>query len=338
LPFSIATAPAPADYDSKDFQSFYPYPGSHGNVLTQVSTSGTAPAFSEPFAGSPTVTQVAAASSAAGGWASGSVPSSLYQAFSRQEYMIDQQPPAKRELFKRELQKLVNAIYTNSIFDGLAVCTQWPSSCKETDGRLIDGGFADGPSLALNVAQYQQQHSALDLSHTLKLVVTYTDAATDVPNTFLSYFATDFNAGIDPGAFVWAPATGLNGVAQPVPWRSTQIFDKQLTLNDLKSLEQPLSDSNLTYALLDAVTIQNDAFGVQAGQKAEILVLFTNSIVPTSILGVSATEQWTQPLADMAHQISASQDLLALVQAFVAGDTRRLKNAARRLRGGKAIY
>jgi hypothetical protein len=45
-------------------------------------------------------------------------------------------------------------------FDKLSICTQWPANCTVNDGRFSDGGFSDGPTLALNVASYQNQPNA----------------------------------------------------------------------------------------------------------------------------------------------------------------------------------
>ena len=165
LPLVTRTAPAPEDFslqDYKDFNLYVPPPDS--NVTTKLSTGETPPVphgkLATPFSGSPTVTQIAAVSSDAPGFLSGSSPSVLAQFGSLVEYEImnnKKLPKWKKRLAVKELKKVFDKnIYASPTFAGASVCSQWPDKeCGADDGQLIDGGFSDNPSLALNVAHYQ---------------------------------------------------------------------------------------------------------------------------------------------------------------------------------------
>jgi hypothetical protein len=184
------------------------------------------------------------------------------------------------------------------------------------DGRLIDGGFTDGPSVAMNIGQYQTIDDG-DLTVPIKLIVTNNNYYTDSNVKFLAYFNTTFNQEAEPGAFDWAPPTG-SGVAQAAPWRSMRIFAEYLDDASLLAAFEPIEDTNLTTAVYTATTIDNPAFGVKAGQTVEILLLQINSNIPTTIIGLPATTFYTQPLAEMASTISSSSVLVQRIIDFLS--------------------
>ena len=100
------------------------------------------------------------------------------------------------------------------------VCNQWPNSCGKTDGYFIDGGFTDGPSLVINVAQYQAWYNYGDMNETLKVILTNTNEAwgTDYQYTqILQFFDSPLNQDVEPGGFNWPPGWSL-------PCQSQQIF------------------------------------------------------------------------------------------------------------------
>jgi hypothetical protein len=102
-----------------------------------------------------------------------------------------------------------------------------------------------------------------------------------------------------------------------VPSRSQQIFSEYLDPAGLDAILEPIADSNMTTALLQGTTIGNPAYNVRAGQKVEMLLLNANANITTFVIGKTAIETYTQPLADMASHIAGSQELLARVKSFV---------------------
>jgi len=125
--------------------------------------------------------------------------------------------------------------------------------------------------VALQIGQYHQNGG--DTLDTIKLIVTNANYYTDSDVPFLAYFSTNFNAGVSPGAFLWAPPTEQDGTAQPVPWRSPQIFSDELNENTLKSRFQTIPNRNFTYATISTRTVSNTAYGVKAGQNVDIMYM-----------------------------------------------------------------
>lgn len=305
-------AAAPEEFSKKDYNDFSLYPNTTGSVLKSLPNLpySTRSSFLEPFGGSPTVTQVAAASSAAIGGFSGDVPSVLAQVESAMEYN-----QTKGNQFI--LSQLVKDIYSASIFGDIAVCTQWPNDCGTSDGRLIDGAYTDGLSLALNVGQYQTIDNG-DLNKTLKVILTNDNIQTDSNVQFLSYFQTSYNKGIAPGDFLWLPSWSVHGPPAPTPVRSYQIFEESLDEELLRSKSQQLSGTNMTYALINATTLDNPVFGVKAGQHVELLLLQINSPIPTTVIGRNTTQEYMAPLADMARDIASNTQLISIVRDFTS--------------------
>ena len=168
----------------------------------------------------------------------------------------------------------------------------------------------------MNIGQYQQQHT--DLSETIKAVVTLTNNCEYGPETFLAYFNTTFNNGVEPGAFLW-PVNHTS--AFNLPLQSPQIFDLELDQTSLESITQHVSGMNVTFAeIKGATTLENPAFQTKAGQEVDILFIMLNSCIPTDIIGVTEIEEYKQPLADMVLDISSSQELVSAVNSFFYGN------------------
>jgi hypothetical protein len=177
-------------------------------------------------------------------------------------------------------------------------------------------------ALAGNIGQYHTIDKG-DLSKTLKVILTHNkfQAASNV--VFLSYFSAPFNQGIAPGEIIWPPSIisgGILGVsAQEAPRRSTQIFKEFLDDKGLLAKFEPIPGTNgLTSAIYQATTIQNDAFGVMEGQKVEILLLQTNSKIPSNLSTIRDVTRYSVALADMAVDIMNSNELVSRIQAFLA--------------------
>jgi hypothetical protein len=174
-------------------------------------------------------------------------------------------------------------------------------------------------ALAGNIGQYQTIDKG-DLSKTLKVIVTNNNFHTDSNVRFLSYFSTTFNQGIAPGDFIWPPFTIAGGVsAQEAPRRSTQIFKEFLDDKGMLAKFEPIPNTNgLTSAIYRVTTIQNDAYGVMEGQKVELLLLQTNSKIPTNLLTLRNVNRYSVALADIAVDIMNSKELVSRIQAFLA--------------------
>ena len=322
---STVTRNAPATFDLEDFSDFYLYPGKDGSVTTTLTgntTMLTETTFRHPFSGDhATVTQVASSSSATSGNYAGSVPSVFAQSTSVSLAGISATVPAgpQQDQAKLQVLGLTNFLYATGVADGYAVCTQWPEPCGDSDGRFIDGSFTDGATLALNVAEYQASEGG-DLEKTMKVLLTDQNYVTDSPSNILSYFQTTFNEGVPPGGFVWPPSVGANAVAAKNPRRSAQIFEDYLDTQMIDSAMMPIEGTQMTYAYINATTIDNPAYGTIAGQHVEILLIQTNSDIPTFILGTTATEEYMKPVAELAESIAGNEDLLSIVEDFVAGE------------------
>lgn len=168
----------------------------------------------------------------------------------------------------------VGGISNHAIADATSVCSQWPNPCGPSDGQFFDGAFTDNPALAMNVATYQHSANA-DLTKEIKLVATNTNSGFE-PNSYdtqqyLNFFSTDFNKNVTPGGYVWLPAL-------MTPYRSPQIFEEDLSDEELVALVEPIEGSNMTTILVKGTTIENPALGTVAGQSVEILILNVNAV------------------------------------------------------------
>jgi len=333
--YSGTTSP---DFNAKDFSDYYLYPGTDGTIYTaepagtgesrnlRGGSRGSSPMtssgmFSAPFGGkTPTTAQIASISSAAAGSYSPLVPSVFAQMTSMYRDMIKNSGklgPAETRYALRKFDQALNQAYNTPLLDDIAVCSQWPEPCsaENNDGRFMDGGFTDNPAFAMNIAQYQQENS---LDTPLKIVLTNTNHAalnsTYEQSMLLSYFNTTFNTGVEPGQFVWAPG-------QKTPWASSQIFDNEMDFEQLESLLQPIENSTLTTAVIDNLTtLDNPIYGVQAGQRVDVLLININNDIPNGVIGVPAIEYFTPELADLAaNQIASNAELLERVQQFFYG-------------------
>ncbi|CAB9501540.1 expressed unknown protein [Seminavis robusta] len=281
-------------------------------AVNMTSTGTLAPPFG---GGAASVIQAAAISSAAAGPLSPAAPTVFAQALSLQRQSVrdgletDGGGAAVAGLTAFDLT--AGNIFKNGVFDDFAVCSQWPNPCGPADGQFLDGAFADNPSVAINVAQYHQEGG--DLSKTMKLVLTNTNQDF-VPGSYdtdqiLQYFECSFNHDVAPGDYVWLPGF-------VVPYRSPQIFEETLTVQDIVIDLQPMEDSNMSTAILKGTTLDNAAFGVKAGQSVEILVINTNTPITTFIAGATIIEMQTEPLATMVQDIASSQELVARIKDF----------------------
>ena len=206
----------------------------------------------------------------------------------------------------------VDKVYQDSSFDNFAVCSQWPNlPCQEDDAYMMDGWFVDNPALPINIGHIQKK---IGRNGTIKVILTNCNDVWDNEwnrAQYLAYFSTYFNKDIAPGNYSWGPGWF-------VPSRSQQIFSDYLDPAGLDALLEPIAESNMTTALLQGTTIDNPAYNVRRGQRVEMLLLNTNADITTYVIGKTAIETYTQPLANMARHIAGNEELLARVKNFVA--------------------
>lgn len=74
----------------------------------------------------------------------------------------------------------------------------------------------------------------------------------------------------------------------------------------------------MSTTLLSGTTINNTAFGVQAGQRVELLIVNFNYSIPTDVITPEAIATYTPPLVQLSKDIADSDVLLARVQSFFA--------------------
>lgn len=324
LPLSVQWSEAPIVMVIDDWSPYFSYPGTDGTALTNPLRRVKGSASMSPlFDGvTPTVVQMAAASSAAAGGLSGLSPATMVQTLSLLKYFTNS---TARHV---ELDTLATILYANKLTDGLAMCNQWPNDCDSTaDGVLLDGGYTDNNALAMNVGDYQQQNDA-DLTATLKIIVTEADEPGDLGSDllFASYFSCNVNQNVAPGNFVWPAQPGNDGTeedfifASPNPMLSLQIFQESMSLSQLASLRMPIPGTNLTTVVVQATTVDNPAYGTVAGQRVDILYIETHVDIPTMIIGTNATETWTPALIEAAMDIASvgAPVLVQRLNAFLA--------------------
>jgi hypothetical protein len=253
LPLMSLTTEAPEKFRLDDWQGYSLY---MDEVDVQVATifttplipdSETAQPLNQAFGGqTPTVVQVAAASSNNLGALSSSNPSMLAQALS-----ITQSP--RNEWVEDTVINIQGeAVYTlfSTLTMDVAVCSQWPlRSCGENDARLVDGGYIDNNALVANIAAYQASNVG-DLSTTLKVFLTEADESFEQDPfsgdpLLLSYFSSAINQDIAPGEPLW-PALSPEQFAAPNPVLSMQIFGEYMNSSELQSLREPVNGTNIT--------------------------------------------------------------------------------------------
>jgi hypothetical protein len=346
LPLASRTSAAPSRFDFDNWQAYVPYrfgedPAPHASAYARMQPPTTASAenvrpLNPLFGGTtPTVVQVAAASSDFLGSMASSNPSMMAQVLASSlsssrtfaSPLLSAVGEGTADRASAELRGDLVYRWLSDLTRNAALCSQWPMDCGEGDARLVDGGFVDNGAVVINVAAYQASEDA-DLAKTIKLFVTEADVSADIDpssgdSLMLSYFSSPLNAGIAPGDAFWPVIKASTGEAQfatPTPILSLQIFQEFLDAEELESLRVPVAGTNLTTAVLRATTLDNPAYGVRAGQTVEIFYVEIHSSIPTVLVGADTARLWAPALADLAMDISsvASEALIERIHAFLA--------------------
>jgi len=290
-----------------NYEEYYT-PGGGSTTIQYVNTRRGPDGFtplSDPFGGSPNVVQIASASSAAGGAAS-PLTGALFEQFFN--------------LYLDRSQSQASAIYNGGISDWMAVCSQWPETyeCAQDDAQFVDGGNVDNPALVSSIAAYQKDYGT---NNDLKVVLNLHNQGAD-PGVdsfdwpqFVAYFSNPDNVGVDPGGYIILPN---DGAVNPLP--SPQIFEDDLTTENLIGMLQDLDGTQSQYATFKLTTVDNAIYGVQGGQSVDLLVFFLNYDVTTNIFTEAQIDEYTPILADMIVDISSSEAVLDTVQSFFGLD------------------
>lgn len=280
-----------------------------------------------PFGGKPTVSQLAAASSAVAAATSGGIPSSFAQTISFVNTTRECNPILSSSFLDsasaKALDHVANQIWSTSALNDLSVCSDHSDSgdCPTPFSRLMDGYYSDNIALATNIARYQNVYGAQGPSSScLRAIITNNNMYTLDNFDMLSFFNTSFNQGIEPGGFLWPTSWAMNmNNTIPNPRRSPQIFAECMSDADLDDAMVSIPGTNLTTALLHGTTIKNDAFGVEAGLCVSILLLQTNSNITTLVLPPNALA-YQDSLADLAKTIASNDMIKERVAVFLGSD------------------
>ena len=310
-PFDAFIGSTPKEHSFSDWDAFYLYPGTNGthyiesgNVFESNNTDKYE--LEEPFVGAPSVTQIAAISSAAAGAFSPLVHSVFTQGLSKQRHDIITDDDGTSGL--RAFERTVKQLYSNSLFDNFAVCSSWPVPCGLKDGHFIDGAFVDNPSLAMNLGQFYSSDGWW--RKTIKVVLTNTNQNADTKYTsILQYFDSPLNEGVPPGRFNWPPKVFA-------PHQSTQIFQEYMDRTILEGCITQIEGSSMSTAILKGTTVTNPDFDIVGGQKVEVFLINLNQDITTYIVTPTVIKYFTEPLAGMAQHIADNQELKRRLQDF----------------------
>ena len=303
-------------YPPKDDDSLFTTP--EGNLSSIISAEDMSP----PFGGIPTAVQISTASSSFVAYLSEELPSYFAQYISLLEKGIDESSSydEKQKLELKEiLKKAQNDLWATGFLANTATCSVWEDpnpedlpAAKDTSYWFSDGGYTDGPGAAFALARNQKEHGT---DGEVKLIISNNNYYSNNMNNVLGYFSTSWNEGVAPGDFIWAPGVGSG--PENNPWQSNQIFNEYLDEESLKALLQPIAGTNLTSATVSATTVDNDVYGMVAGQKVSILVLNINSNIPTVLLTAPMINAYTPGLVSMVEGIAGSQAFEDVISSFV---------------------
>ncbi|KAL3776769.1 hypothetical protein ACHAW5_000709 [Stephanodiscus triporus] len=279
--------------------------------------------MSPPFGGLPTAAQISTASSSDVGYISEEVASYFAQFVSVVNFGIESDRSLMAEK-KVELKTVVrnaqDLLWSTGLLANAATMGGWtkpnPATMPPADAKsywFTDGGYTDGPAVANAIARYQQTHGT---SQPFKLIICNHNYWTNNNNNVLGYFNFSGNQGKSPGDFIWPMGVGEG--PQYNPQMMKQIFKEEMSAEMLNALFESVKGTNLTMAVLPvATTIDNESFGVQAGQSVSIAIINLNSNITTFVITELVIKAETPGLVSLAETIASSQDLMDRVAAFV---------------------
>ena len=211
--------------------TMYDGPGTTGPVTGTVPwMSPTDWELSKPYQGKPTPIQVAVMSSQSTSDLDSLAPASFAQRMSIDRFVSSESDSG---FLGKMTNRILMALFNNILY-GLAgkelltagLCSQFPEPCGLQDSQLGDGGWSDVFSLGLHLGQYANTPK-------VKVLMTLNRQNTTNNISFMGYFNTTWNVGVEPGGFVWRPTNLLDaqdalGTNYPHPIRSYQLFEEYL--------------------------------------------------------------------------------------------------------------
>jgi len=229
-------------------------------------------------------------------------------------------PENEKLLLLGEIEKIQGLFWESGIMSNLATCSAWTEpdpkdmpGCQTSDYWFYDGGYTDGPSAAMSLGRYQQEHGA---DNEVKLIISNNNFDTNDNDNVLGYFSTPWNQGIAPGEFIWPPGVGSGPSNNPE--QSAQIFEEYFDADGFSATFEPVNGTDLSIAFVNATTVDNAAFGVNAGQKVSLAIINLNSDIPTFVVTEPVITGYTPMMVELAETIAGSQDLAVKMKAFAS--------------------
>jgi hypothetical protein len=221
-----------------------------------------------------------------------------------------------RNVFRQVLEEQ----YQDGVVDMQNVCSTWPQECTVEDSILSDSIFSDLGTIAHNIAVYQDRVSESDDDFSKPLKVIYVD--NKIPQnrfpSFVAYFRTWFNEGVEPDGYIWIPSTDANTPPSLVAQANRRVFDEYLDEDMIDAAHEATDDgSTVTTAIFKTTTVKNAAFGVPAGRKLEIFAIKPGSFLPSDLFGKLLASIFKQPFVSPAAEISGNQILKERLAAFL---------------------
>merc|ERR1711862_327500 len=94
-----------------------------------------------------------------------------------------------------------------------------------------------------------------------------------------------------------------NGLFNPLPRPSPQIFAEEVRDADLRAALKYLDGAKSQYATFQLTTIDNSVYGIKGGQSVELLVFFLNCDVNIFQYTKGSIDEYTPVLSDMIVDI-----------------------------------
>jgi hypothetical protein len=197
--------------------------------------------------------------------------------------------------------------------------------CRYPNVRLSDGAYADGHAVAMTVGHLQERFK----QGPLRLIMTSWPQC-KLPSLCVDHdlallFRSEANAGVEPGGSMLfsgsVPFWELNGSATGRPRLSPQVFEMatwELNLRWVSLGTVDSAHSTLWYAKCTTLTVENRAFGVEAGRWISILLFQFSSTLPTDLYMSDYDEGRFELYPPAAQGIFNAIDRSSVVQDWLA--------------------
>jgi hypothetical protein len=173
----------------------------------------------------------------------------------------------------------------------------------------------------MNVGLHHTQNPNVQ-DKTMKVILIISNNIEDSNVNLLGYFRTYFNQDVLPADWIWGPLE--NGRMTTLgPYQSMQICQEYMDDKILNACLTPVSNVpyknwDLTTGILNCTTVENQPFGVKAGQNIQIFLALINSRIPTAFLSPSDVNKFKIPLAEQTQYIANEPELVNRLKEFVS--------------------